>query len=256
MESEDNRPLRRACSKDDAYTSVMPSHILQHQQPQPQPIPKQAQQDTDLSPKHPPTDLLSHVSTHGHDLIEIEPMAKHSGASVTTFFNGLFQTILAISTLGASITFNYVLSNNQQTNPTETPLPNTRAFSVDQVQLFLAISWLLFLLALAFAALGSTLLTFFKRHWEEDWDGLHGKTSQTTVQIYAVFASSVVGGLVIGAFILLCLVVVAYSAVVGWIALGFASFFGLVMLVSIVNQVPWPWRDNTPTVKAPKQIGV
>ena len=74
--------------------------------------------------------------------------------------------------------------------------------------------------------------------------------------MYAVFASSVVGGLVIGAFILLCLVVVAYSAVVGWIALGFTSFFGLVMVVSIYLQVPLPWRDNTPTVKVAKRSSV
>jgi hypothetical protein len=183
-------------------------------------------------------------------------MAKHTGASVTTFFNGLFQTILGLSTLGASITFNYVLNN--PTSPTSnTPTPSSRKFSAATVQTFLAISWLLFLLALAFAALGSTLLTFFRRHWEEDWDGRRGKTSQRTVQIYAVFASSVLGGLVIGAFSLLCLVVVAYSATVGWIALGFTSFFGFLMLVSIVNQVPWPWRDDSPDVhEAPKRLSI
>ncbi len=251
MDSEDNTPSRRSSYKDEHHPSIMPTHPLFHQQLT---TPKELSPKNDRSPRHTPTGLLSYTSTHGHDLTEIDPMAKHSGASVTSFFNGLFQTILAISTLGASITFNYVLSNNQSTSPTPTPLPNTRAFSAETVQLFLAISWLLFLLALAFAALGSTLLTFFRRHWEEDWDGHRGKTSQTTVQMYAVFASTVIGGLVIGAFMLLCLVVVAYSAVVGWIALGFTSFFGFIMLISIFNQVPFPWRDNTPTIKVPKRI--
>ena len=253
MDSKDSTPLRRSASKDEPHSSLNPVHRLpqQHQYHTKEPSPKK-----DSPPEHNQTGLLSHASTHGHNLTEIEPMSKHSGASVTTFFNGLFQTILAISTLGASITFNYVLSNSQPTSATPIPLPNSRKFSPEMVQLFLAISWLLFLLALAFAALGSTLLTFFRRHWEEDWDGKRGKTSQTTVQMYAVFASTVLGGLVVGAFVLLCLVVVAYSSVVGWIALGFTSFFGFVMLVSIFNQVPWPWRDNTPTVKVPKRISV
>ena len=182
-------------------------------------------------------------SEHGHSLDKIEPMSKHSGASVVTFFTGLFQTILGIGTLGASVTFSYVLSNsNQQLSPpTAEPY-----FTVHQIQLFLSVSWLLFLLALAFASLGSTLLTFFKKHWQDDWDGLHGKTSQLNVQLYAVGASAILGGLIIGAFALLCLVVVAYSSTVGWIALGFTGFFGVIIFIAVLNQVPWPWQSNTP----------
>ena len=183
------------------------------------------------------------ISEHGHSASQIEPMTKHSGDSVAAFFNGLFQTILGISTLGASITFSYVLSNSNQQLSTPIAEPH---FATQQIQLFLSISWLLFLLALAFASLGSTLLTFFKRHWQEDWDGLHGKTSQLQVQLYAVGASAIMGGLNIGAFTLLCLVVVAYSPVVGWIAVGFTGFFGIVIIIAIVNQVPWPWQNNSP----------
>lgn len=70
------------------------------------------------------------------------------------------------------------------------------------------------------------------------------------MQWYAVMASIVMGGLVIGAFLLLCLVVVAYSPVVGWIALGFTTFFGLIILISIGWQVPW----NGPRVQQRKMI--
>jgi hypothetical protein len=191
-------------------------------------------------------------SEHGHSLSRISPMAIHSGASVATFFTGLFQTILAIGTLGASITFNYVLSNASPvdgSNTLDTPSGNTGRviFSAATVQLFLSVSWLLFLLALAFASLGSTLLTFFKKHWVRDWDGEHGRTSQVTVQWYAVIASALMGGLVIAAFALLCLVVVAYSPAVGWIALGFTGFFGFIIVLAIGNQVPWPWlRQREP----------
>lgn len=182
-------------------------------------------------------------SEEGHSLAYIRPMAKHSGSSVSVWFNGLFTTIIGVATLGTSITFSYVLSNNTAMSPSE-----TATFSQQQVQEFLAISWLLFLLALAFASLGSTLLTFFKKHWIADWDGTNGKTSQWTVQMYAVCASGLLGGLVIGAFVLLCLVVVAYSTVVGWVALAFAVFFGVIIVLAVVNQAPWPWRDNTPSL--------
>lgn len=179
-------------------------------------------------------------SEGGHELHKIKPMAKHSGKSVVVFFNGLFQTIIAISTLGTSITFSFVLSGNTQlASP-------TAYYSQERVILFLAVSWLLFLLALAFSALGSTLLTFFRAHWERDWDGQHGKKSQLEVQLYAVLISALLGGMIIGAFIFLALVIVAYCAPVGWTALGFIGLFGLIIVGCVLYQMPWPWRDNTP----------
>ncbi|KAJ9645636.1 hypothetical protein H2204_001217 [Knufia peltigerae] len=182
-------------------------------------------------------------SEHGHSLAQIRPITQHHGSSVSTFFNGLFSTAIAITTLGASITFSYVLSND-----TAAPTSKHPAFSQYQVQQFLAISWLLFLLALAFASLGSTLLTFFKNHWIADWDGANGETAQMTVQMYGVIASGLLGGLIIGAFALLCLVVIPYSAGVGWVALAFTTFFGLVIFFAVMHQVPWSWRINTPSL--------
>lgn len=184
------------------------------------------------------------LSEGGHDLLKIKPMAKHSGRSVVTFFNGLFQTIIAISTLGTSVTFSFILTSN-----TELSSP-TAYFDQTSVATFLAISWLLFLLALAFGSLGSTLLTFFRAHWERDWDGEHGKHSQLEVQLYAVLVSGLLGGLIIGAFIFMCLVVVAYSPVVGWIAVSFVGWFALVIIFAVVWQIPWPWRDNKPDTRS------
>jgi hypothetical protein len=181
-------------------------------------------------------------SEHGHSLSYIRPMTQHPGSSVATFFSGLFKTVIGIATLGTSVTFSYVLSNN-----TSSPRSANPVFNVDQIQLFLSISWLLFLVALASASLGSTILTFFTEHWTADWDGVNGKTSQFEVQMYAVFAAGVMGVLIIGAFVMLCLVVVAYSAIVGWVALGFTAFYGLIIAVSTLHQFPWPWRNNTPS---------
>lgn len=190
-------------------------------------------------PKKTPTGLYSE---HGHSLSYIRPMTQHPGSSVSTFFNGLFTTSIGISTLGTSVTFSYVLSNNPSM-----PRSSNSVFNESQIQDFLAISWLLFLLALANASFGSTLLTFFKDHWVDDWNGVNGRKSQFQVQLYAVFAAGFIGALVMGAFVLLCLVVVAYSAIVGWIALGFTSFFALVIAISVLHHSPWPWRSNTPS---------
>ena len=187
-------------------------------------------------------------SEHGHSLTRIQPMAKHSGESVATFFNGLFTTIIGIATLGASITFSYVLQQ-----PSSNPPPHTHDFTQHTILLFLGISWLLFLLALAFASSFSTLLTFFKSHWKQDWDGLHGKKSQVAVQWYAVIASATMGGLVVGAFVCLCLVVIGYQPVIGWIALGFTSVFGLLITCSVLYQCPWAWRDVKPLKTLPKK---
>ena len=96
-------------------------------------------------------------SEHGHAITRIQPMTRHSAESVSAWFNGFFTTIIGISTLGASITFSYVLSS-------PTAPRSSSIFSVNHVQSFLGISWLLFLLALAFASLGSTVLIFFKDH--------------------------------------------------------------------------------------------
>jgi len=195
-------------------------------------------------PRKRPTKSSTGIDSEGgHELYKIKPMAKHSGSSVVTFFNGLFSTIIAISTLGTSVTFSFILT-------TDTDLSHPNAYySQSQVASFLAISWLLFLLALAFGSLGSTLLTFFRAHWARDWDGEHGRRSQKEVQFYAVLASGLLGGLTIGAFIFLCLVVVAYSPVVGWIALAFTGWFGLLIIVSVLWQVPWPWRENLPDAR-------
>ena len=179
------------------------------------------------------------LSEHGHSLGRIAPMTRHTAESVSAWFSGLFTTVIAISTLGASITFNFVIGNNS------TPVKNSY-FEAGEVQLFLGISWLLFLLALAFASLGTTILTFFKEHWKKDWNGEHGRTSQRDVQLYATCTTALLAGLVIAAFLFLCLVVTAYLPVVGWASLGFTAAFGLVCAVGVMLQVPWPWQNNQP----------
>ena len=190
-------------------------------------------------PKLEKSDNSTPYSEHGHSFRRIQPMTKHGSRSVGSWFKGLFATIIAVSSLGASITFSYVIGN------INTPVAGNH-FGVADVQFFLGLSWLLFLLALASASLGSTLLNFFQEHWKLDWDGHNGKKSQRSVQLYATFAFALLGALVIAAFVFLCLVVTAYTPVIGWMALGFTGLFGLVIALGVCMQAPWPWQDNTP----------
>lgn len=183
--------------------------------------------------------MSQHELEHGHSLCHVHPMTHHSAENVSAWFNGFFTTVIGIATLGASITFSYVIG------ATTTP-PEKNRFGAGEVQLFLSISWLFFLLALAFASLGSTTLTFFKDHWKKDWNGEHGPKSQRDVQLYATFSTAILGALVVAAFTFLCLVVVAYSPIIGWLSLGFTSAFAVIIGIGVVFQAPWPCQNNTP----------
>jgi hypothetical protein len=144
------------------------------------------------------------------------------------WFKAFFQIVIALSTLGASVTFNYILS--------EVKDPKF-LWSKPQIQVYLSISWLLFLLALAFASLASTLLNFFQGHAVRDWDG-ENRQRKRVLQYYVAVTCLVLYGLVIAAFVVMGLVVVAYSFVVGWVAIGFTAIFGIGGLLCIVIQSP------------------
>lgn len=55
---------------------------------------------------------------------------------------------------------------------------------------------------------------------------------------YATVTSLLLYGLVIAAFIVMALVVTAYSFVVGWVAIGFTAVFGIGGFLSIGIQSP------------------
>lgn len=147
----------------------------------------------------------------------IKPIRKQSGFAVAAWFKAFFQVVIGLSTLGTSVTFNYVLSDFKNPN---------FLWSKPQIQTYLAISWVLFLLSLAFAGLASTLLNFFQGQMVRDWDGQDTRTKRV-LQYYALVTFLVVYGLVIAAFVMMGLVVAAYSFAVGWVAVGFAAVFGV-----------------------------
>lgn len=58
------------------------------------------------------------------------------------------------------------------------------------------------------------------------------------LQYYATVTCLVLYGLVIAAFVVMGLVVTAYSFVVGWVAVGFTAVFGIGGLLCIGIQSP------------------
>ncbi|KAL9617869.1 MAG: hypothetical protein Q9160_007357 [Pyrenula sp. 1 TL-2023] len=214
-----------------------------------------------LSPSSPPPH--SHLPSLN---LHLSPPSKRPSTakaeSVATYFNGFFQAIIGLSTLGASLTFSYVLStssvlsaqpptattqgtsssgnnnniNNSSDNATPPPAPNPARFTANQVSQFLAISWLLFILSLALSSIFTTVLQFFHDDAVKWWS--KGGPHKRVMLWYATLLSTLLTSLLLGAFIFLCLVVTALHPTIGWTALAFTCFLGLVSLLSIALRTP------------------
>ena len=152
------------------------------------------------------------------------------GGVVTAWFHNLFTVIIGLSTLGSSVTFSYIVSGIR--GPKARP-----RFSMKAYESFMAISWLLFIIDLAISTLFSTILSFYREQAILKW-GDPDRSKRLTIQWIATLCVALLYTLTISAFIFLALVITAYAAEVGWLALGFAVSCGVGGLVSIVWQSP------------------
>jgi hypothetical protein len=139
-------------------------------------------------------------------------------------FESLLAFVLTITIFGASILTTVVtgVSDPADSNP------NSR-FTKDTVLAFLAISWLLFILALAVTALIQSFLAFEKEK------GTTAKRLEDKYGVWGLVASTVLQLLIIGGFVFLSLSILAYVEVVGWFALGFtlAAALGVLILLAV-----------------------
>lgn len=162
--------------------------------------------------------------------IIIPSMFSQSAHTVNSFFIAYFTAMLSLGTLGSSITFNYVLNDSIRE-----PSPSSR-FGKPRIQDFLALAWLFFVLDLAFTAACQTLLKFYSRRLEAEWDAGGRRRSRT--QSLGLVIAAILLVLVILAFIFLSLIVTAYSSAVGFVALAFTCLAGLGGLMGIAYQAP------------------
>lgn len=162
--------------------------------------------------------------------LSLPAMSSQPSSTINSFFSAFFTAILSISTLGASLTFNYILNGSLRTPPAGS------AFTKTHLQTFVALAWLFFVLALASAAAFQTLLKFYGEVLKAAWD--RGGRGRKGAQWVGMAVSALLYGLVITAFTFLSLIVTAFTPAVGWTAVGFTGAFAIGGFGSILYQAP------------------
>jgi hypothetical protein len=176
------------------------------------------------------------------------PKSPHPGERLASYFENFFKTVIGIATLGASITFSKIV---------QAPLAPFDDFGYSKytIQWFLAISWLLFVLALAFTSFFASLLSLYRPQAVKAF-GSGVSIERRKVMWYVTLVSSLLFGLTIGAFVFVSLVVVGYAGAVGWITVGFCITFGVGGFGTIIYQSPIFMADGeldmlSPVVERP-----
>ena len=162
-----------------------------------------------------------------------EPPGKPPGERLASYFENFFRTVVAVATLGASLTFSKLVSS-----PIE-PF-HDYGYSGRQVQYLLASSWLLFVLALAFTSFIASALSLWRPQAVKAF-GTSINEQRNKVLWWASGVTALLYGLLVAAFLTLALVVVAYVGPVGWIAFAFFIVFGLLGYGAIIWRSPIEW---------------
>ncbi|TFB02529.1 hypothetical protein CCMA1212_005598 [Trichoderma ghanense] len=155
------------------------------------------------------------------------PHVPHNGntsEAVTKSFEAFLSFVLTVTIFGASI-FTVIVSDI----PDPAAVSPEPKFSKQTIRTFLAISWLLFAVALS---LGAFSMSVYYAQREKAGQGFTEEQIRK-LRPLGVLASSMLQILIIVAFLFLSLVLVAYAEVVGWVAVAFsaAAAFGSVGLM-------------------------
>jgi hypothetical protein len=124
---------------------------------------------------------------------------------VTVWLNILFRPIQALSIFGGSITFTLIVSSNA---------PPTKRFTDQTVRDLLSMAWLFFALALAISKIAELINQAFNEKMQK---------------FMAAFLPLCLGGCIFGSFLLLSVVVLAYSDV-GWAEIALLILGGFLCL--------------------------
>ncbi|KAH7232428.1 hypothetical protein B0J15DRAFT_367069, partial [Fusarium solani] len=135
---------------------------------------------------------------------------------------------ITVSIFGGSITLTVVVQQIQ--DPAE--LNQDSRFHHETVRILLTVAWLLFVSALALALVSSLLLPF---DHEAVTGAFRGGTISTRVILFHIL-SFLLCAVLLGAFIVLSLCVVAYVEIVGWIG------FAVTLVTAVIALFFWLWR--------------
>jgi succinate dehydrogenase hydrophobic anchor subunit len=136
---------------------------------------------------------------------------------ITKFHENLFKGTLAISTLGASITFQVVI---QQIAPEEDKSIH-HTFRRKTTRNFLAIAWLLFVVALGVASLAAIMLALNQDRFRDEEENRHRETYEKV----AAGTSGLLLFVMLAAFLFCSLAVTSYCEGAGWAGVALSAVF-------------------------------
>ena len=188
--------------------------------------------------------IICHRAPRKDDL-QKQQQRQISGEQRVKLFENFFASMIAIATIGASITFTVIVSE------LEDPKSVSRLKIVDEstVRILLATSWLLFVLVLAAGGLLASQLALnrteavkgLSRLYKSEPDPAkrsNDRAVQNSWRYKEGLASSVMCALTIAAFMCLSLAVAAYVEVVDFISFGFTAVFAIGVIVFVVHNLP------------------
>lgn len=149
---------------------------------------------------------------------------------ITKFHQDLFKGTIAISTLGASITFQVII---QQIDSSDN-VSIHHTFHRRTARTFLAIAWVLFMSALGIASLAAILLAFNKDRVRK---GIaRPEHTRSRFELMASITSGILLLLILSAFFFSSLAVTSYCEGAGWAGCGISGIF---LLLSF-----WLWMRH------------
>ena len=139
---------------------------------------------------------------------------------ITKIHQDLFKGTIAISTLGASITFQVIIQQIDSSLNVSTH----HTFHRRTARTFLAIAWVLFVSALGIASLAAILLAFNKDRVRK---GIIARPEQTRsrYELMASIVSGILLLLMLSAFFFSSLAITSYSEGAGWAGCGLSGIF-------------------------------
>ena len=152
------------------------------------------------------------------------------GEKSVKFFEILFPALIALSSVGSSITFSLIFIQDVEDPANVSSQPR---FSRNDVRNLLAMSWLLWTFTLGLSIFAACAVSFHRDTIKQGFKERH-----VGWRWWGTVSSGGLQALGILAFIFMSLVVVAYVEFVGWTAVGFWSVFGVVALGMVFEQSP------------------
>jgi hypothetical protein len=161
--------------------------------------------------------------------VDLKAMSFHNQQEnkrphIAKFHTNLFKGTIAVSTLGASITFQVVIQqigDDADTSPFHT-------FHRKTARSFLAIAWVLFVVALGIACLAAILVGLREDVVKRDEMEAMGKEEVEEEVWYETLASATSGLLLfvmLSAFSFCSLAVTSYCEGAGWAGVGMSALF-------------------------------